>query len=83
MQEDMPLQVALMASWHLVPAFSYLQFLQQGLFLSLWREQRHAYETPQTQRFSVYLDLTKVFRTIESFFLDLIPALCTIFECAV
>lgn len=36
-QEDMPLQVALMASWHLVPIFSNVQFRQQGLFLSLWR----------------------------------------------
>lgn len=40
-QEDTPLQVALMASWHLVSAFSNMQSLQHGLFLSLWREQRH------------------------------------------
>ncbi len=50
MQEDMPLQVALMASWHLTLARSNLQFLQQGLFLSLWREHRH--DACVTQRFS-------------------------------
>lgn len=37
MQKDIPLQVALMGSWHFVLAASYRQFLQQGLFLSLWR----------------------------------------------
>lgn len=44
-QEDVPLQVALMASWHLVPAFLNLQFLQQGLFLSL-RQRRHLWLAP-------------------------------------
>lgn len=31
----MPLQVALMGSWHGFPNFSYIQFLQQALFRSL------------------------------------------------
>lgn len=37
----MPLQVALMGSWHGFPTFSYIQFLQQALFLSLPMTQEH------------------------------------------
>lgn len=40
-QQDMPLQVALMGSWHGFPTFSYIQFLQQALFLSLPTQQEH------------------------------------------
>lgn len=44
-QSDVPLHVALMASWHLLPAFSNMQFRQHGLFLSLNRGGRRKNET--------------------------------------
>lgn len=74
-QEDLPLQVALMGSWHLVPACINWQFLQHGLFLSLREHKLIHCLSIYFLRFDKQMNFTWLSCNL--------PALSTFFELAV